>query len=199
MNPAKSALVKKLLIQVLFVMAEPLTIDDLQKLLSQAIQAEGQGTISNGELMALILDEREALRALGLELSLSNGVVDLATAKIENPVIREFLAPTAPSKEFNSTLLQVLVCIAWKQPVTQLEIDGNFGTCKRLAVLKLRNLGMVSAKRGEHGALYYSVTPEFEKRFGDPREIFTAAGMPAQPLTTSAPKESEKSDGLFSL
>jgi chromosome segregation and condensation protein ScpB len=62
--------------------------------------------------------------------------------------------------------LEVLSCIAFKQPISQGEIDQIFGdTDKRHLVSVLRKLGLVEEFTGPDGRLRFATTGKFLTRF----------------------------------
>jgi segregation and condensation protein B len=62
--------------------------------------------------------------------------------------------------------LEVLACIAFKQPISQAESDFLFDTDKRGLVVKLRDLKLVEELAGSDGRLRFATTEAFLQRFG---------------------------------
>jgi len=62
--------------------------------------------------------------------------------------------------------LEVLACVAFKQPISQAEIDQLFDTDKRGLVVKLRDLKLVEEFAGADGRLRFATTRTFLQRFG---------------------------------
>ena len=63
--------------------------------------------------------------------------------------------------------LEVLACIAFKQPISQGEIDQIFGEVdKRHLVAVLRQMKMGEEFAGEGGRLFFATTATFLERFG---------------------------------
>ena len=60
----------------------------------------------------------------------------------------------------------MLACIAFKQPISQAEIDRLFDTDKRGLVVKLRDLKLVEEFADADGRLRFATTAEFLQRFG---------------------------------
>ena len=68
--------------------------------------------------------------------------------------------------ELTQAALEVLSCIAFKQPVSQGEIDQIFGdTDKRYLVSVLRQLELVEEFAGLDGRLHFATTGKFLDRF----------------------------------
>ena len=62
--------------------------------------------------------------------------------------------------------LEVLACIAFKQPISQTEIDHLFDADKRGLVVTLRDLKLVEEFAGSDGRLRLTTTQAFLQRFG---------------------------------
>jgi segregation and condensation protein B len=62
--------------------------------------------------------------------------------------------------------LEVLACIAFRQPISQAEIDQLFDADKRGLVVKLRDLKLVEDFAGADGRLRFATTEAFLQRFG---------------------------------
>ena len=60
----------------------------------------------------------------------------------------------------------MLACIAFKQPISQAEIDQLFAADKRGLVVKLRDLKLVEEFAGDDGRLRFATTESFLQRFG---------------------------------
>ncbi len=82
-----------------------------------------------------------------------------------------FIAERAPGGaagvgELTPAALEVLACIAFKQPISQGEIDQIFGDVdKRHLVSVLRALEMVEEFTGADGRLRFATTGRFLERF----------------------------------
>ena len=60
----------------------------------------------------------------------------------------------------------MLACIAFKQPLSMVEINGYFSTDKRSVVHRLQHLGLVDCRMaGETGRTVWMTTGEFLRRF----------------------------------
>ena len=66
-----------------------------------------------------------------------------------------------------SATLEVLACIAFKQPISQAEIDRLFEADKRGLVVKLRDLKLVEEFAGADGRLRFATTGTFLQRTGE--------------------------------
>jgi chromosome segregation and condensation protein ScpB len=80
------------------------------------------------------------------------------------------------------------VYIAFRQPISQAEIDRLFDADKRGLVMKLRDLKLMAEFAGSDGRLRFATTEEFLQRFGlaNVGEL-TAASLSAIPPATEQP------------
>jgi segregation and condensation protein B len=78
--------------------------------------------------------------------------------------------------------LEVLACIAFKQPISQAEIDRLFDADKRGLVVKLRDLKLVEEFAGGDDRLRFATTEAFLQRFGlASLQELTAVSVSANP------------------
>jgi chromosome segregation and condensation protein ScpB len=76
----------------------------------------------------------------------------------------------------------VLACIAFRQPISQAEIDRLFDADKRGLVVKLRDLKLVEEFAGADGRLRFATTEAFLQRFGlASLQELSAASISANP------------------
>ena len=74
------------------------------------------------------------LGLVGLQLRILNGVVSLLTTRVENKALAAYVSEqSSASANLQMTMasLEVLACIAFKQPISQAEIDHLFDGDKR--------------------------------------------------------------------
>lgn len=93
------------------------------------------------------------------------------TGRIQNEMLSAFIAERIPASsgagELTQAALEVLSCIAFKQPVTQGEIDRIFGdTDTRHLVSVLRQMELVEEFAGPGGRLRFATTGKFLIQFG---------------------------------
>jgi Segregation and condensation complex subunit ScpB len=77
-----------------------------------------------------------------------------------------YVAGTHPRLLDALRTLEVLACIAFRQPISQAEIDKLFDADKRGLVVKLRDLKLVEEFAGADGRLRFATTEAFLQRFG---------------------------------
>ena len=112
---------------------------------------------------------QSAARGGGAAAADHQRVVSLLTTKVENRRLAEYLREqtgASGNPELTTPTLEVLACIAFKQPVSQAEIDQLFATDKRGLVVKLRDLRLITDFAGDDGRLRFATTGDFLSRFG---------------------------------
>lgn len=172
---ATAEVVVKTVVQMLFAGGKSFTVDGLREKLREFYREEvraerrAAAALTNVELIAMLLDCNQRLELVGLQLRMVNGVVSLLTTEVENERLADFLrAQLTPgtSGELTTVSLEVLACIAFKQPVSQAEIDRLFAADKRSVVVRLRDLQLVEEFAGTDGRLRFVTTAAFLRRFG---------------------------------
>jgi chromosome segregation and condensation protein ScpB len=172
---ATARVVTKTVVQVLFTTAKTFTVDTLREKLREFYREDARAevraaaAVTNVELVAMLLDCNKQLAPLGLQFRIVNGMVSLLTTKVENECCADYLrAQTGESgnPELTTAALEVLACIAFKQPISQAEIDQIFAADKRSLVVKLRDLDLVADYSGTDGRLRFATTGAFLRWFG---------------------------------
>jgi chromosome segregation and condensation protein ScpB len=155
-------------VQILFATGKAYTIETLREKLREFFVGEGDSekravaALSTVQLITALLEASPALESLGLQIRLTNGTAQMITGRIQNEMLSAFITERVPASsgvgDLTQAALEVLACIAFKQPISQGEIDQIFGEteCGNWTDLftKLRvNLGTVcatsSSRRGE--------------------------------------------------
>ena len=164
-------------VQILFATGKPYTLETLRERLREFFVEEGDyekravASMSAVQLITAILEAGPQLEALGLKIRLTNGVAQIFTSKIQNEKLSAFIAERAPVGaagvgELTPAALEVLACIAFKQPISQGEIDQIFGEVdKRHLVSVLRQMELVEEFAGVDGRLRFATTGRFLERF----------------------------------
>jgi segregation and condensation protein B len=170
-----ASLAAKVAIQVLFATGKTMTIEGLRGKLREWFLAEADGgkraiaSLSTMELVAALVEANTLLSEVGLQIQLINGTACLVTTRVEPALASDYLREATEQSGnpmLSTAALEVLSCIAFKQPVSQAEIDRLFDSDKRSLVLKLRELKLVEEFAGEDGRLRFATTPDFLRRFG---------------------------------
>ena len=204
MTPSESAFLERAVVQLLFVSGREYALeslrDKLRELFVQQADATVRAAASVGgfELLQVLLKTTQKLEKLGLRLDIRAGSVRITTAEVRPPALRDYFAAlleqgaaergsSAPEHEeaegpLSTAGLEVLACIAFKQPLGLSEINGYFTTDKRAVVHRLQHLGLVDCRKaGETGRTVWMTTGEFLRRFnlqspGDLDRLWNAGG-----------------------
>jgi chromosome segregation and condensation protein ScpB len=165
----------KAVVQLLFSTGKSFTVDGLREKLREFFREEVRGemravaALSNVELITALLSCNRQLASVGLQFHIINGVVSLLTTEVHNKALAQYLSEQNQangSSQLTSPALEVLACIAFKQPISQAEIDRLFDADKRGLVVKLRDLKLVEEFAGADGRLRFATTEVFLQRFG---------------------------------
>lgn len=171
-SPAATA--AKAVVQLLFTTGKSFTVDGLREKLREFYREEAKGEVraaaalNNVELITALLDCNRQLATAGLQLRITNGVVSLLTTQVDNGHLAEYLREqtgASGNPDLTTATLEVLACIAFKQPISQSEIDHLFAADKRSLVVKLRDLRLVEEFPGDDGRLRFATTEAFLQRF----------------------------------
>ena len=187
MTPNENAFLERAAVQILFVSGREFSLESLREKLRELFVQEPDATmraaasVGNFELMQSLLKTSQKLEKLGLKLDMRAGAVRITTAEVRPPTLRDYFAAIAEQTEsawaehpgsteeegpLSTTGLEVLACIAFKQPLSLPEINGYFSTDKRAVVHRLQHLGLVDCRKaGETGRTVWMTTGEFLRRF----------------------------------
>ena len=186
-----AAIAAKAVVQLLFTTGKSFTVDGLREKLREFYREEVRGelraaaALNNVELITALLDCNRQLAPAGLQLRITNGVVSLLTTQVDSGGLAEYLreqTSASGSPDLTTATLEVLACIAFKQPISQSEIDHLFAADKRGLVVKLRDLRLVEEFAGSDGRLRFATTEAFLQRFNlASLQELTAAAMNVTP------------------
>jgi chromosome segregation and condensation protein ScpB len=134
-------------VQLLFSTGKSFTVDGLRELrefFRGEVRAKlrAVAALSNVELITALLSCNRQLALVGLQLRISNGVVSLLTTEVNNKALAHYLSEQNSRNGISgltTSTLEVLACIAFRQPISQAEIDAD----KRGLVVKFRDFGLV--------------------------------------------------------
>ena len=176
----------KAVVQILFATGKSFTVDGLREKIRDCFKAEmraelrAAASLTNDQLVGALLEANGQLVRIGLQIRLINGMVSLVTTTVENTSLADYLSQQTASsanQELSAVALEVLACIAYKQPITQAEIDRVFSADKRGTVARLRELQLVEEFAGRDGRLRFATTERFLERFRlDSLQDLPAAG-----------------------
>jgi segregation and condensation protein B len=162
-------------VQLLFSTGKSFTVDGLREKLREFFREEVRAelravaALNNVELITALLSSNRQLALVGLQLRIINGVVSLTTTEVRNKALAQYLSEqtsASGNSDLTTATLQVLACIAFKQPISQAEIDRLFDADKRGLVVTLRDLKLVEEFAGSDGRLRFATTEAFLQRFG---------------------------------
>jgi chromosome segregation and condensation protein ScpB len=80
------------------------------------------------ELITALISFNCQLALVGLQLRILNGVVSLLTTRIESKALAAYLSEqggASATLQMTTATLEVLACIAFKQPISQAEIPAR--------------------------------------------------------------------------
>ena len=151
----------KAVIQILFATSRSYTIDTLREKLREFYLEEADyekralASLSAVEVVTALLEASPTLAAIGLQVKIINGTVQLATCRLENRNLAAFIGARS---EHTSELTH---------PALEVEIDRMFGNVdKRHLVFVLREAEMIEEFAGEDGRLRFATTGKFLRHFG---------------------------------
>lgn len=188
MNAAETAFLERAVVQILFVSGREFSIEGLREKLRELLLQEADATVraaasvGSFELLQVLLRVTQKLEKLGLLLDMRAGGVRITTAEVRPPALRNYLAALAEQSRaeqsggtgsqeeedgpLSTTGLEVLACVAFKQPLSMAEINGYFSTDKRSVILRLQHLGLLDCRTAsESGCTVWMTTSEFLRRF----------------------------------
>ena len=188
MTPSESAFLERAVVQILFVSGREFSIEGLREKLRELFVQEPDATVRAAasvggfELLQVLLKTTQKLEKLGLRLDMRAGGVRITTAEVRPPALRDYFAALAEQLKTERTSgsegqeeedgplstigLEVLACIAFKQPLSLAELNGYFSSDKRSVVLRLQHLGLADCRTaGETGRTVWTTTGEFLRRF----------------------------------
>lgn len=154
-------------------------MDNLTQILEAILFASGSSR-KKADIMALLPDVKKAqfdksieeLKAKysgesGVLLLDFNGKLQFSTNTNYGEIVAEVLTPLK-EKELSKTLLEVLAIIAYKQPITRIEIEKIKATSADYAIgllLKVNLIEVVGRKDAVGRPVLYGTTDEFLKKF----------------------------------
>ena len=165
----------KAVVQLLFSTGKSFTVDGLREKLREFFRQEVRpelravAALNNVELITALLSCNRQLALVGLQLRIINGVVSILTTEVHSKALAAYLSEQSGASgnlQMTTATLEVLACIAFRQPISQAEIDRLFDADKRGLVVKLRDLTLVEEFVGADGRLRFATTEAFLQRFG---------------------------------
>ena len=130
----------KAVVQLLFATGKSFTVDGLREKLREFFRQEVRpelravAALNNVELITALISFNRQLGLVGLQLRILNGVVSLLTTRVENKALATYVSEQSGASanlQLTTATLEVLACIAFRQPISQAEIDRLFDADKR--------------------------------------------------------------------
>lgn len=187
---------KSIIESALFLSGEPLSVDNLKKILEL--------DHINTERLARELLNEYILRNSGILLVEVAGGFQMVTNPACAPWVRKILSTSVP-KRLSQSSLETLAIIAYKQPVIKAEIEAIRGVNSDGVVktmLERRLIRILGRKEAPGRPLMYGTTKEFLQQFGlrDLSELptlkeFAEVDIPELPETLPESGDSGTSDG----
>ena len=123
----------KVVVQLLFATGKSFTVDGLREKLREFYREEVRpelraAALNNVELITALISCNRQLGVVGLQLRILNGVVSLLTTEVQNKALGAYLneqGTASGNLDLTTATLEVLACIAFKQPISQAQIDGG--------------------------------------------------------------------------
>ena len=156
-------------LQILFSTGRKYNIESLHQKVRDLVASKAIDGVGEESFIEQMLALNEFLTPVGLQVKILDGAFSLWTTPVQFSGLADFLARMtgeSGSLEITQGMLEVLACIAGKEPISQGEIDKIFGVDKRQHVSRLRDLHLVAHTAGEDGRLRMRTTDEFLSRFG---------------------------------
>src|SRR4029077_17978966 len=129
----------KVVVQLLFATGKSFTVDGLREKLREFYREEVRpelravAALNNVELLTALISCNRQLGLVGLQLRILNGAVSLLTTEVQNKALGAYLSEQGTASanlDLTTATLEVLACIAFKQPISQAEIDRLFDVDK---------------------------------------------------------------------
>ena len=188
MTASEGAFLERAVVQLLFVSGREFSLESLREKLRELFvevpdaTVRAAASVGGFELLQVLLKTSQKLEKLGLRLDIRAGSVRITTSEVRPFTLRDYFAALAEhatstradggSKQddekgpLSTTGLEVLACIAFKQPLSLPEINGYFTADRRSVVHRLQHLGLVDCRKaGETGRTVWMTTGEFLRRF----------------------------------
>lgn len=156
----ETAEIKSILESLLFMSGDPLTMQNLKKII-QAHERDIEAGVQE------LIDDYRA-RNSGLLVVQVAGGVQMVTNPVTSPWVKKFLTTVLPTK-LSRQALETLAIVAYKQPITKTEIEvvrgvNSDGVVRTL--LERRLVKILGRKEVPGRPLLYGTTKEFLQYFG---------------------------------
>lgn len=144
---------------LIFLSKEKITVDELAKFYE----------IDKEKMEEILLQLKEKRKETGINLKIENGIVSLVSNPLYGEDVKKFFNPDVKIKKLSKSTMETLAIIAYKGPITKLEIEQIRGVNveKTMANLLEKNLIYISGKKKSIGTPnLYEVTEDFYSYLG---------------------------------
>ncbi len=158
---------KPIIEALLLAAAEPISVNDLLKVLSPEEQEEGRASRQEVQGILTELCERYAMESHGIQLVEVNGGYQFRTKPAFAPWIQKMHSPKAT--RLSKPAIESLSIVSYRQPITRAEVDHIRGVDSGAVMKGLleRHLLKIVGRKEEPGRpLLYGTTPDFLELFG---------------------------------
>lgn len=148
---------------LLFVSGDPLTVAKIKRALGEDVSEE--------EITLCIKALQKEYAHRGVHILEKDGAVQMASSPHNAPLIESFVKSQL-AEELTPAALETLACIAYKEPISKVEIDELRGVNSIFSLRSLLMRGLIEktkmkGKEGdEHAVIYYRTTLDFLKKLG---------------------------------
>jgi Predicted transcriptional regulator containing the HTH domain len=176
----------KAAVQMLLICGGPLAVQDMRDAIAEEIFPDNTSNLSTVMVLTALLDMAEKLSAAGIELCVESGIARLrpaapllsdtfamrlhrlyldAARRLAQKISEDEDAGASTPDGLTTTQLEILACVAFKQPIMAVEVERVFGGDKRAVLAKLKSLGFIDTIGGDDGRLRYVTTDLFLQKF----------------------------------
>ena len=142
--------------QLLFATGKSFTVDGLREKLREFFRQEVRpelravAALNNVEVITALISFNRQLGLVGLQLRILNGVVSLLTSRVENKALATYVSEQSGASanlQLTTGALEVLACIAFRQPISGPEYLAASVTFRRAHYRELRSQEIVKRVR----------------------------------------------------
>ncbi|MEK7453027.1 MAG: SMC-Scp complex subunit ScpB [Patescibacteria group bacterium] len=142
---------------ILFVSGDPITIKKIANILS----------IDESDIRDSILELQNDYNDKGINILEKDGKVQMVTSHVNASIIEKFLQSSL-SEELTPAALETLSVIAYKEPISRIDIDNIRGVNSIFSLRALLMRGLIEKYNGgdDKKPAFYKTTLDFLKKLG---------------------------------
>lgn len=148
---------------LLFVSGDPLTLTKIKHALGDKI--------TNEEIVSCIIQLQDEYKHRGIHIIEKDGVIQMVSSPINAHLIESFVKSQL-AEELTPAALETLACIAYKEPISKVEIDELRGVNSIFSLRSLLMRGLIEKSKikgkedNEHALVFYKTSLDFLKKLG---------------------------------